>query len=195
MKSYDDVREDLKTGDIVLFSGKGGISSIIKLFTSSKWSHMGMVLRLKFDWDVVFLWESTKCSSVPDKGVQLVPLSERLRAYDGEVSIRHLRNHEITQQNHEDLMKLRKDLRNRPYEEDRIELLKAAWDGPLGKNEEDISSLFCSELVAEAYQELGLLHRPPKGLPSNEFTPKDFSEKKRLKLQKGATLSKEILIK
>jgi len=52
-----------------------------------------------------------------------------------------------------------------------LELLKSAYDGPFGKNEEDLSSLFCSELVAEAYQRLGLL---TEGTPSNEFTPADF---------------------
>jgi hypothetical protein len=86
------------------------------------------------------------------------------------------------------------DLLNRPYEKDKLELIKAAYDGPLGHNEEDLSSLFCSELVAEAYQKMGLLREPPKGLPSNEYTPKDFSEKKGLVLEKGASLSKEIPI-
>jgi hypothetical protein len=42
----------------------------------------------------------------------------------------------------------------------------------LGINKEDLSSLFCSELVAEAYQKMGLL---TEQLPSNEYIPKDFS--------------------
>ena len=116
MKKYEDIRENLKTGDIVLFSGKGGISHGIKLVTNSKWSHVGMVLRL------------------PDS--------------------------------------------------------KAAYDGPLGHNEEDLSSLFCSELVAEAYQRIGLL---TSAMPSNEYTPKDFAERRGLKLEKGK-LGEEISV-
>jgi hypothetical protein len=54
--------------------------------------------------------------------------------------------------------------------------------------------LFCSELVAEAYQQIRLLKEPPSGILSNEYTPKDFSEKKGLTLEKGATLGKEVIL-
>ena len=69
-------------------------------------------------------------------------------------------------------------------------MIKAAYDGPLGHNQEDLSSLFCSELVAEAYQRLGLLPKPPQGLPSNEYTPRDFA--KNIDLQNNASLETAI---
>ena len=197
---YEDIRGSLKTGDIILFSGKGGVSHGIKLFTNSKWSHVGMVLRLP-DSKAVFLWESTTLTTLKDaidgktkRGVQLVLLSDRLQRYSGEAAIRRLKNYKMTPKKYRKLMKLREKLRNRPYEKDKIELIKAAYDGLLGHNEEDLSSLFCSELVAEAYQKLGLLKEPPLGQPSNEFTPKDFAEKRKLVLGKGASLGKEIAI-
>ena len=43
MLTYEEIRGELKTCDILLFSGKGAISHGIKLFTFSKWSHVGMV--------------------------------------------------------------------------------------------------------------------------------------------------------
>lgn len=48
------------------------------------------------------------------------------------------------------------------YQENLFEMVKAAYDSfdeffSVFKNEEDISTLFCSELVANAYQEAGLL--------------------------------------
>jgi hypothetical protein len=46
MAKYETTRKNLNTGDIVLFSEKGAISHGIKLFTFSKWSHVGIVLRL-----------------------------------------------------------------------------------------------------------------------------------------------------
>ena len=78
-----------------------------------------------------------------------------------------------------------------------MELIKAAYDGWLGENQEDLSSLFCSELVAESYQRMGLLSSASSALPSNEFTPKDFSSdgKPPLKLLKNAKLAKEIFVK
>ena len=42
----------------------------------------------------------------------------------------------------------------------------------LRNDKEDLSSLFCSELVAEAYQHMGVLD-PKKS--SSEYTPDDFS--------------------
>jgi len=195
MEAYDNLRPNLKTGDLVLFSGKGGVSTGIKWFTHSKWSHVGMVARLP-EWDVVLLWESTTLANIADiesgqerKGVQLVPLSERIRKCNGEVSIRLLENIDRTPEMLKELSLLRAEVKNRPYEQSKIELFKAAYDGPFGANTEDLSSLFCSELVAEAYQRMGLLSEKK---PSNEYTPKDFSEAAKLKLLKGGKLTGEI---
>lgn len=88
----------------------------------------------------------------------------------------------------ETLSQFRQEMKGRPYEEDEIELIKAAYDGPLGRNTEDLRSLFCSELVAEAYQRMGLLS---DAQPANEYTPKDFSDEGELVLLKGK-LGKEI---
>jgi len=175
---YEDIRDTLDTGDIVLFSGKGRISGLIKWVTKSEWSHIGMVLRL-VEWNMLLLWESTTLSKIKDiqsgearQGVQLVPLSERLKGYDGRVGIRRLNYFDKYQAvDTMALMEFRREVKGRPYERSKLELLKSAYDGPFGKNEEDLSSLFCSELVAEAYQRLGLL---TEGTPSNEFTPADF---------------------
>lgn len=195
MEAYENIRPRLNTGDIVLFSGKGGISAGIKWFTQSKWSHVGMVLRLP-EWDAVLIWESTNLDDVAEiesgkarKGVQIVPLSERLRKYPGETSIRLLEM-ERTPEMLKELSLLRAEVKGRPYETDKLELFKAAYEGPFGDNVEDLSSLFCSELVAEAYQRMGLLSEKK---PSNEYTPKDFSDKRKLKLLKGK-LQKEVIV-
>lgn len=196
MVKYENMRSKLQTGDLVLFSGKGGLSTGIKWFTASRWSHLGMVVR-PLDFDVVLLWEASPITDIKDietgrthKGVRLVALSERIQSYEGEVSIRLLaveRKPEML----EALDKLRAELKKRPFETDVIELLKSAWEGPFGKNQSDLSSLFCSELVAEAYQHMGLLSRRK---PSNEYTPRDFSEEGNLKLRKGR-LGKELIVK
>lgn len=201
MPMYENVRDQLKTGDIILFSGKSAISNIIKIFSGGKWSHVGMVLRLpEFD-DAVMLWESTTLSDINDvetgvaiKGVQLVPLSQRLTSYNGEVTVRLL-NKAITKPMFNALAARRKELSRKPYERGETELIKAAWDGLGGASKgEDLSSLFCSELVAEAYQAMGLLPEWPKGPPSNEYTPMDFSNRRTLKLNDPYELEDEFLI-
>lgn len=115
------------------------------------------------------------------KGVQLVPLSDRVKSYDGDICVRQLKGVEFADGDMIELMKLRKELAGRPYEQSIIELIKSA---------EDLSSLFCSKLVAEAYQRLALLDDKK---PSNEYSPADFSEDKELKLLKGF-LDKELII-
>jgi hypothetical protein len=201
MPTYNDMRPQLKTGDIVLFSGKSAVSNIIKLFSGGKWSHVGMVVIMEEFDRMVLLWESTTLSNIPDietrtatKGVQLVPMSQRITTYEGEVTIRLL-NKAISDAMNQKLAEVRKELSRKPYERSQIELLKAAYDGIGGASSgEDLSSLFCSELVAEGYQAMGLLPEFPAGLPSNEYTPIDFSDRRQLKLLKGYTLAAEVAI-
>lgn len=187
MHSYDSLRPRVDTGDLILFSGKGGLSAGIKWLTRSRWSHIGMALRLP-EWDVVLIWESTLLNDIEDvelggirQGVQLSPLSHRITAYEGDVAIRHL---EVarTPAMLASLNALRQEVKGRSYEKSHLQLLKSAYDGPFGDNKDDLSSLFCSELIAEAYQRMGLLPGQP---PPNEYTPKDFSEAHSLPLLRG----------
>lgn len=194
---YDDRRQYLKTGDIVLFSGKQAISAAIKWMSRSKWSHVGMVYRLE---DLILLWESTMISDITDfdsneavRGVRLVVLSECVKQYDADIVVRHLKV-DWTDKMNRALTAFRRKVRGRPYEKSKVELIKAAYDGWLGENREDLSSLFCSELIAETYQQVGLLPDVKDGgWPSNEYTPGDFASDARhpLGLLKGASLSKE----
>ncbi|MGQ9499456.1 MAG: hypothetical protein ACUVQ6_03695 [Dissulfurimicrobium sp.] len=160
-----------------------------------------MVYRFDNDLDPkgsLFCWESTTLSDIKDaetgkltKGVQRVELSERLErcfAKGYEISVRQL-SKELTNNMILALNNFRHEVSGRPYETSKIELLKAAYDGLFCDNKEDLSSLFCSELVAEAYQKMGLL---PKNPPANEYIPKDFSEEKSLSLELGYSLLKEI---
>ncbi len=197
-RAYDTARKKTQTGDLILFAGKGGISSTIKWFSGSKWSHVGMAVVLP-GCDVVLLWESTMISDLKEfdtgklvKGVRLVVLSEAVQKYEGEIAIRHLTVNR-TPKMLDDLWKFRDLVRNRPYEESALELIRAAYDGPFGANVEDLSSIFCSELVAESYQVMGLLS---EDVPSNEYTPGDFSSDaaEPLRLLKG-TLSRERSLK
>lgn len=196
--AYSTKRGELKTGDIILFSGKGAFSDIIKYGTFSKWSHVGMVLKLP-GYEFLTVWESTTLSNIADldtkkprKGVQLVALSDRVHQYSGSIAVRQLQGGSLDEGAIDNLMGLREEIKGKEYEKDKLELIKAAYDGPFGKNSEDLSSLFCSELVAEAYQRLGLLDETK---PSNEYTPADFSEKRMNSLRGDFTLSEEIILK
>lgn len=193
---YESLRNQLKTGDIILYSGKTPFSMAIRLATRCPWSHCGMVLKLE-QYDFLTVWESTLLTHIKDvetqqymKGVQLMPLSERVRLYDGEIAVRQLQDVVFSEADTLRLMKLRKEISRRPYDFDILEMFRSAYDGIGGDNQEDLSSIFCSELVAEAYQRLGLLDGE---LASNEYTPADFADDRKLKLLRGS-LSQAIKI-
>lgn len=189
---YDSIRSELKTGDIVLFSGNGFISKMIKWITNSEWSHIGIVINIE-EYDFVTVLESTTLSNLPDlqtgeyvKGVQLVPLSARIAKYDGKIAVRQLIRSDDGSVDTRSLMDFRREIIGRKYESSEAELIKSAT---IGTNEEDLGSLFCSELVAECYQRMGVL---TEHKPSNEYTPADFA--KQMDLQ-GAELGPIKVIK
>jgi hypothetical protein len=198
MEKYLGTRDQLNTGDIVLFSGTGPIASLAQWLSKTKWSHVGMIVCCDLG---VLLWESDGLGEFEDiesgdekKGVRLVSLSDRIKRFEGEVWARPLKDTECTAEMLAALAALRQEVRGRPYEKNAIQLMKAYYDGPFGQNTEELSSLFCSELVAEAYQRMGLLAEPPEGQPSDEYTPIDFSEERTLTLLKGK-LGREFQLK
>ncbi len=230
--TYDKIRKTLKTGDLVLFSSSGGLSSLeVKIATCSPWTHIGMIVRCKHLHklqDDLGIWHSPAqiLQFMPDvttgeikQGPQLNSLRPIIEASGGVVYIRKLynrkkRNRKKRNQNYnlfydEDeggdnynynyqlgdlcdtgLMDFIRKEEPKSYEKKTRQLLLAAYDGPFGQNEEDTSSYFCSELVAETYKILGILKR---NITSSEYVPKDFASTstQELFLQKGYLLSGE----
>lgn len=220
---YSDVRDELNTGDIVLFSRKNVPMLLWQWFTDCRWTHVGMVIRSQ-DTQQVLLWESTTLknlrgwfSGIAQAGVQAVLLSHRIRTYKGDVAFRKLvcpLDPQARRLMHDKLYSFRRSVQGRPFERNYAELLGAFIDiseerfksmcrcacrstGLYKDKGDDVlqrkswSSIFCSELVAGAYQEMGLLVEADK--KAKEYTPKDFSSDGRppLKLQHGAELRKE----
>lgn len=116
-------------------------------------------------------------------GVELLPLKNKIFSgwYD-RVAIRRLTDIDKDKRDkmYIELLKFMKEVQGRPYEQSKMELILSAIDFQeeylsfLRNTKEDLSSLFCSELVAEAYMRMGLWSR--KKL-ANEYTPDDFASK------------------
>ena len=181
MVDYKAIRDELKTGDLVFFSGAGLVSGLIKLFTKSQWTHVGMVVRIPYI-DSVLLWESTSLSKSKDvisgrlvSGVQISALSDRAAEYNNNIGVRHL-SRELNETQLQTLAELRHEFNGREYEQSKLDLAFSALDFAELSKSEDLSSLFCSEMVAEALKRMKVLITE---MPSDEFTPADLS---RLKL-------------
>lgn len=134
------------------------------------------------------------------RGVGLVPLEDKLRSgWCTPVAVRQL---SISAEDRKELdeiaVQLRCKYKGRLYEEHPTEMIKAAVDIgedyiPLFKNEggeDSLETIFCSELVALAYQWFRLLGADP---PANEYTPEDFADSRKLVLTRG-TLEEEVYV-
>ena len=201
LPTYREVKPTLDVGDVVLFGGQSSGCMRIKSWTGSRWSHAALIYRTHGVKQPLLL-ESTSTSLVPDlitgkiqTGVTLVELEAWLRNYaTGEIAIRRLKV-DRTPKIRQRLRVFFEKMHGRAYETSSWQMFQAVYDGPFGASSgEDLSSLFCSELLAACYQRMGLLPFDP---PSNEYVPADFSSdaRKPLPLLEGATLEPEILLR
>lgn len=170
------LRDKLTTGDLAFFAGSGAFSWGIKRLSRSRWSHVGVIV-VDAATDTVLLWESDTTEDVRDvttarfeRGVRIVEFSEKLRLYPGPVAVRR-RQAPFRDVQRTAFKEVRDRLKGLPYEEDLLELILAAYDGPFGQNTEDLQSIFCSEAAAVMLQAVGDLN-PARA--SNEFTPGDL---------------------
>ena len=179
---YDNVRPKLQNGDICLFRGKGIMSrailwfcSIFSRFKPITFSHIGFIV---IDKDRVMLCESTTLRykntadiSYTKRGVRLVPLSQLVIMYPGEICIRQL-TCVRTDKMLLDLGLFVAHNLNKPYEQHLTELMGSAMNNNWYKGNDD-DSLFCSELVAGLYKQWGLL---PANVPADHYSPEDFTD-------------------
>ena len=194
-----DVNATLHHGDIILFSGQTLFSHSIRNFTNSRWSHCGMaVFDKRYDANVQ-IWDVSKKTFGGE--VALYDLQSRIAAYEGAIAYRPLyqasQQRGLTAQDAADFSTIYNDLVGRPYETSKLELFNAAFDATLfdyelARNDPDLTSIFCGELVAETYQRLGLLDSKT---PSNEYVPADFWESRDVTLNGSYYFGNETTLK
>lgn len=166
---YADVRNKMKTGDVISFSGKGRTSNLIKWRTGSDISHVGMVMETEFNnafGQRVLIIESTSLNNIPDiktgefiKGVQMQQLSKRLDSYDGQ-AYWHKLNTPLSCSGERKMLQWLSTQHNKKVPYDTFQAIGAGADffDKFGiVNAPDFSSLFCSELVCKALQLAGIV--------------------------------------
>ena len=166
------------SGTVVLFSGAAVVSRLIELVTLSPWSHVGLVLRLA-DGRAMLLESTREDDELLDElsmrhlgdGVRLVAVSEYARKHPFKRFALRYRCPRLAG-TRELVLRCAREFASVPYERRMSQLLKSGYDGPGGLSERDLSSIFCSELVAEILIREGLL---PWREPSSEYTPADFA--------------------
>ncbi len=154
--SYSEMRETLRTGDMVFCSGTYFFSNAIRWFTKSVWSHIGIIYR-DDALERIFILESETFV-----GVRLAPLSKYLRDYHGRnkpyrgrMFIARLEP-EVSQEIHRKAVSMGMDELTKPY--DNLEIFRIAIRilFKLGRRNRD-RKYICSELVYEAFRKAGIL--------------------------------------
>jgi hypothetical protein len=189
---YDEIRPQIRTGDLLYWRGAGLFSNAIRMAQrmaghddeAADISHVGMAIWADDignhplwpddEWRMpgrLLTFESTTLNEVPDaitgahiQGVSLVPLTDKWRAYDGFLEVRHLRNAPAKFQ--PALLEFIQATHGRPYEKSGLRLLASVISASRSWIEKDMTTMFCSETVREALQACGCLVDGSEGTDS-----------------------------
>jgi hypothetical protein len=187
------------TGDIWLFRGSSLADRAIQTVTNSPVNHVGMVVAL--DDLPPLLWHAELGRSLPDvwtgqrqRGVQLHKLRDAVATwserYRQRVWVRHLEG--AIQRAHEDrLMKVIERLDGRPFPTT-VGLARNWLTGRVRRRESSLEAVYCAELVATTYQQMGLL---PSRRPASWYDPGRFWSGDRIELVPPFALAAEVAVR
>jgi hypothetical protein len=182
----------LKTGDIILVAPPALLRWLPGRLARRHWQHVALVVR-DAGHEEPMVWEAAPAGAA-GPGVRLRRLSKRLQQHAGRIGLRRL-NRALEPEQCAALAAWRAELAARQSERSLLDLMGAGEDGWLGGAQAALSAPLPPELVARAYQHLGLLDGPErKGRPAQEYVARDFSEREDLHLSRGYTLGPEILL-
>lgn len=153
--------EDMRSGDLIVFSMTGGFSDVISMVTDSPYTHVGIVLLIKVpggDRKRVCILESTNVTDTPDalslqqqEGVavrELQPIVDSAKASGNNSVWWGQRTTPFTQEEEDKLTLFALGLQGRPY--DYLQAIASPFDAIddiLTMGQDPCSKLFCSELV------------------------------------------------
>ena len=186
------------TGDIWLFRGRALADRAIQAFTNSPVNHVGMVVAL--DDLPPLLWHAELGRSLPDvwtgkrqRGVQLHLLTDAVATwrtrYAQRAWVRQLEGR--IERHHEDrLMRVIERFDGRPFPT--TPGLARQWLTGRLRRSSSLETIYCAELVATTYQQMGLL---PRRRPASWYDPGRFWSGDRIALAPPFALSGEIAVR
>jgi hypothetical protein len=187
------------TGDIWLFRGRAFADLTIRAVTNSPVNHVGMVVAL--DDLPPLLWHAELGRSLPDvwsgerqRGVQLHLLAEAVSTWNERYKQRAwMRQLEgpIGRYQEDRLMEIIQRFDGRPFPPNSVALVRGWLRGRV-RRPSSLETLFCAELVATTYQNMGLL-APTR--PASWYDPGRFWSGDRIELVPPYKLSAEIAVR
>lgn len=160
-KQYSSLRNEIRSGDILLCSGNAIFSSLIQKATGSIWSHVGFILRVDAIDRIMIL------ESVESIGVRAIPLSNYIKDYNatgkpypGRLML--ARHHDVKQENIPKLSRVAVDLLGYPYRTEEIAHIAARISMqnlgmPAEAHDANGQRAFiCSEYAQVCFQSIGV---------------------------------------
>ncbi len=179
---YNQLRHDIKSGDILLCSGNAAFSNMIKQVTKSVWSHVAFILRLDAIDRIMVL------ESVESIGVRTVPLSSYVfdynatgKGYPGRLML--ARHSDVKQENIAKLSKTATDLLGYPYNTEEIVRIATRIGLSVlglnkGKDAPPTREFICSEYAYRCFNSIGItFDYNPLGF----IAPVDFARSEKVK--------------
>lgn len=155
VRRYEELRDELRSGDLVFCSGSYLFSGLIQRFTRSVWSHIGVVYRDDHLQRLFILESETGI------GVRLVPISKylrdyhgRRRPYRGQIVVGRVEPAPVDEQARR-AISFGMDLLTKPYDNYEILRIAARIAFRVGRRVQD-RKFICSELVDECYRAAGV---------------------------------------
>ena len=193
--ALDEAVATASTGDIWLFRGRSFADRAIQTLTNSPVNHVGMVVAL--DDLPPLLWHAELGKSLPDvwtgkrqRGVQLHLLEQAVTTwrerYGQRAWVRALEG--TIEREHEDrLMRVIDRFDGRAFPT--TFGLARQWFTGRYRRSSSLETIYCAELVATTYQQMGLL---PKRRPASWYDPGRFWSGDRIDLVPPFALAAEV---
>jgi len=150
---YSKIRNQLETGDLLFASGNYVISKLIRKFTGSPWSHVGIIFPVHSPGGALLL------ESVEDRGVSFLPIGRYLsdyhrgRPYNGPLVIARVKG--LKKKNADKLGQFGIEELATEYDHGEIARIVARIVAGRGKKTRD-REYICSELVYECFLRAGI---------------------------------------
>jgi len=195
LNSKENILNNLRTGDVILMNPHRSfplscLSKAIKFFTSSKFSHVGMILKDPYfvadkaklpreQFKGIFVWESG-WEGEPDPqdnkvklGVQITPIEQFLKDNNGTAYIRKIICTDTVYKStftDKKLLKVHELVYNKHYDINILDWIEALFRINLTPQHKD--RFWCSALVGIIYNKLGIVE---ENTDWSIMRPSDFS--------------------